>query len=200
MKTDVAEFDANWYLVKKDIISAQRRSSLHDYALSRDRNRLMELGDEQVADAAFAYSDPNGDQLLEEVRGDVERATGFSLWPTFSYMRVYRPGNILRAHRDRPACEISMTVNIGMRGEPWPIWISGPNGIAAVALQPGDGLLYRGCDCYHWREPFDGEYLVQIFLHYVDQRGPKAEWKFDKRPQLNRPKDAAFARLALPVA
>ena len=78
-----------------------------------------------------------------------------------------------------------MTVNLGMDADaPWPIWIAGPMGIAAVALRPGDGLVYRGCDCFHWREPFPGRYLAQLFLHHVDRDGPNAQWKFDKRPAL----------------
>ena len=85
---------------------------------------------------------------------------------------------------------ISMTVNLGTSGdEPWPIWIAGPQGIASVSLNPGDGLIYRGCDCYHWREPFHGTHLAQVFLHYVDQNGPNAEWKYDKRPRLSTPSD-----------
>jgi hypothetical protein len=58
-----------------------------------------------------------------------------------------------------------------------------------VSLNPGDGLIYRGCDCYHWREPFAGDHLAQVFLHYVDQNGPNTEWKYDKRPRLSGPPD-----------
>ncbi|MGA7235113.1 MAG: hypothetical protein WBY44_05520, partial [Bryobacteraceae bacterium] len=43
-----------------------------------------------------------------------------------------------------------------------------------------------GCDCYHWREPFAGNHLAQVFLHYVDQNGPNTEWKYDKRSRLSR--------------
>jgi hypothetical protein len=192
---DPAAFAANWYLVKGGIVSEDRRAFLHEYAIASVRDNLMIRGDDQVAGTPFAYCDPQTDDLLESMRGAVERSTGLSLWPTFSYMRVYRHGDLLPAHIDRPSCEISMTVNIGNAGDsPWPIWISGPNGLAEVALQPGDGLIYRGCDCYHWREPFDGDHLAQAFLHYVDRQGPNAAWKFDKRRGLSRP--APLARFA----
>lgn len=187
METDAAEFAAKWYLVKRAIIDDGSLRGLHDHALACGRDRLVAVGDAQVADAPVVYGDPRFDTLLEDVRGTVERATARELWPTYSYLRLYRRGNELKAHRDRLACEISMTVNIGMKAdEPWPIWIAGPMGIAAVALNPGDGLIYRGCDCFHWREPFDGDHLAQVFLHYVDRNGPQAAWKFDKRPALSR--------------
>jgi PKHD-type hydroxylase len=40
-------------------------------------------------------------------------------------------------------------------------------------------------DKWHWREPyFEGKWQAQVFLHYVDQNGPHAEWKYDKRESL----------------
>jgi hypothetical protein len=188
METNAIEFRAKWYIIKRAVIDDASLSFLHAYALARAQSNFIALGDAQIADAPVAYGDPHLDTLLESVRGRVEQFTGFRLWPTYSYLRVYKRGNLLKAHRDRPACEISMTINIGMSAdEPWPIWIAGPMGIASVSLNPGDGLIYRGCDCYHWREPFAGNYLAQVFLHYVDQSGPNAEYKFDKRPRLSRP-------------
>jgi PKHD-type hydroxylase len=45
--------------------------------------------------------------------------------------------------------------------------------------------MYRGMDKWHWREPyFEGKWQAQVFLHYVDQNGPHAEWKYDKRESL----------------
>jgi hypothetical protein len=187
MEASAIEFRAKWYFVERAFLDAASLSFLHSNALARANSSTIALGDAQIADAPVAYGDPHLDTLLETVRSRVEHTTGLSLLPTYSYLRVYKRGNVLEAHRDRPSCEISMTVNLGMSANaPWPIWIAGPKGIASVALNPGDGLIYRGCDCYHWREPFDGDHLAQVFLHYVDQNGPNTEWKFDKRLRLSR--------------
>jgi hypothetical protein len=56
-------------------------------------------------------------------------------------------------------------------------------------LKPGDGLLYRGTELFHWRDAYQGEALVQVFLHYVDRDGPHADQKFDGRSSLMRGKD-----------
>lgn len=179
------EFADQWYVVREAVIDAESARFLHDHVMARANSSMVALGDNQISNAPVAYGDPLTDALLEKVRDRVEQATGLRLWPTYSYFRVYQSGNLLKAHRDRPSCEVSMTVNLGMDAdEPWPIWIAGPMGTASVALQPGDGLVYRGCDCFHWREPFPGNHLAQLFLHYVDRDGPNAEWKFDKRPAL----------------
>jgi hypothetical protein len=187
VETSASEFREKWYVVERGVMEAASLKFFYGYALNLAHSKTIALGDAQIADAPVAYGDPHLDMLLERVRPKVEQATGFKLWPTYSYLRVYRRGHVLKAHRDRPSCEISMSVNLGMSAdEPWPLWIAGPKGIASVALNPGDGLIYRGCDCYHWREPFAGNHLAQVFLHYVDQNGPKAQWKYDKRPRLAR--------------
>ena len=61
---------------------------------------------------------------------------------------------------------------------------------AKALLTPGDALIYRGVDLFHWREPYVGRQLVQVFLHYVDRRGPRADQKFDGRKTLMRPPSA----------
>jgi hypothetical protein len=186
MENNASEFAKSWYVVQRAVIDAESVRFFHGHVLARASSKTIALGDNQISNAPVAYGDPLTDALLERVRSTVEQATGLKLWPTYSYFRLYQRGNLLKAHRDRPSCEVSMTVNLGMdAAEPWPIWIAGPMGTSAVSLNPGDGLVYRGCDCFHWREPFAGTHLAQLFLHYVDQDGPNAEWKFDKRPTLS---------------
>lgn len=188
MLSSAIEFGEKWYVVERAILDAASVTFFYDYALARSYSKPTALGDPQVADAPVLYGDPQFDTLLENIRGKVEQSIGIELLPTYSYLRLYKRGSLLRAHRDRPACEISMTINLGMSAdEPWPIWIAGPQGIASVSLNPGDGMIYRGCDCFHWREPFAGDQLAQVFLHYVDQNGPNTEWKYDKRPHLGLP-------------
>ncbi len=48
-------------------------------------------------------------------------------------------------------------------------------------------LIYHGCELKHWREAFEGDYQVQLFMHYVDQNGPASKEKFDTRPALGLP-------------
>src|SRR5439155_18013998 len=97
------------------------------------------------------------EHLLERLRPEVERRTGLVLYPTYSFLRTYINGAVLDRHRDRPACEISVSLNLGQDpAKAWPLWIRGPNGVDAAYLEPGDALLYRGIECEHWRERFEG--------------------------------------------
>ena len=56
-----------------------------------------------------------------------------------------------------------------------------------VNLEPGDMLIYKGCDLFHWREKFEGEHHLQAFLHYNDKNGPYGDNLYDGRENLGLP-------------
>ena len=134
----------------------------------------------------------------------MKKETGLDLVPTYSYARIYKRGDILKRHKDRPSCEISTTLNLG--GESWPIFIdpTGSNNVideyknihkpdapkgVRVDLEIGDMLVYSGCDLEHWREPFEGENCGQVFLHYNNRNGQFKDINiFDGRHKLGVPR------------
>jgi len=129
------------------------------------------------------------DRLLEYLTPYFEKASGLKLFPTYSYARLYdTSGEELKVHRDRPACEISATLTLGFEGDVWPIYMGDSedkSNASEIKMEVGDVVMYRGMDKYHWREPYtEGKWQAQVFLHYVDQDGPHAEWKYDKRESL----------------
>jgi hypothetical protein len=155
---------------------------------------VIRAQDEQVPNTPAGYGDTAFDGLLEYLRPRVEHRSGHKLLPTYSYFRLYKRGDQLKRHRDRPACEISVSLNIGQTpSAPWPLYVEGQTVPFGASLAPGDALLYRGIDCFHWREPYLGSRLVQVFLHYVDCDGPHADQKFDRRKTLMRPKERSDA-------
>ena len=160
--------------------------------------------DKQVPGSYAKYGDRLMETLLVKTIPVMENRTGLKLVPTYAYCRLYRKGNILKRHKDRPSCEISTTLCLG--GDPWPIFIdptgsdnvideykgimkpNAPKGIKYL-LKPGDMIIYSGCELEHWREPFEGKLCGQVFLHYNHQNGPFSKTNlFDKRPLLGIPK------------
>jgi hypothetical protein len=135
------------------------------------------------------YADPLIETILYNSREAVETITGLSLDPSYAYARVYVEGDELPVHLDRPACEISLTVNMATIGESWPIWMEvlGHEPIS-VLLEPGDAVVYKGCEVKHWRKKTtDNKLTAQFMLHYVDKNGLNASYKWDKRPSLGLP-------------
>ena len=188
---DLAElFDRDRLVTLRNLLQEPEHSLLYRYAGKIALLEAIDSGDSQVPGTPCSYGDPMMEELLSKLLPTVEQVSGLIVFPTYSYLRVYKDGDVLARHTDRPSCEISLTVCLGYKGpSPWPIWLEGPQGVSSVSLEAGDGLLYRGIECPHWRSPFDGSYLAQVFLHYVDQRGPHSHWKFDKRPALTDARD-----------
>jgi len=131
------------------------------------------------------YADPLTEVLLTKCKELIEITTGKELLPTYSYSNIYQPGDELKNDRGYEACEISVTVNVASKGETSPIYTKYKDKTEQHILNPGDALIYMGCDVDHWREPLkDGQLNIQFMLHYVDKNGPFASFEKDTRPML----------------
>jgi hypothetical protein len=128
------------------------------------------------------------DAVLLELRPRIEAIAGCRLVPTYSYARVYFRGDTIIRHRDRGSCEVSVSVHLGRDGGEASLWFP-PN--TKVEMEAGDGAVYLGCQTEHWREPFRGNTMAQIFLHYVEADGAQAAHYFDGHPQRFPPSIAA---------
>ena len=201
---ELANFIFNYFMLKRDAVEYMYKNNI-----LYDNNLWGTWTDNQIPNTYSHYADPVMETLLVKVLPTMQKETGLNLIPTYSYARLYKNGDILHRHKDRPSCEISTTINLG--GDPWPIFINpdpnaghvhGPEvGVhkvrryeptkdegVKVLLEVGDMLVYSGCDLEHWREPFDGNICGQVFLHYNHVNGPFAEKnKFDGRPMLGLP-------------
>ena len=198
---ELANFIFNYFLLKRDAVKWMYQNNI-----TYDNGMLGTWTDKQIPNTYSHYADPVMETLLMKVLPKMQRETGLQLIPTYSYARLYKKGDILHRHKDRPSCEISTTIHLG--GNSWHIFIVGtgadsilsgnetttivkpnaPEG-TKVLLEVGDMLVYSGCKLEHWREPFEGDVCGQVFLHYNHVNGPFAEKnRFDKRPMLGIPK------------
>jgi hypothetical protein len=183
-------FARQGYLLLPGLVAPALTDFLWSYARTRFASRLFRAGDRQAPGTPVAYGDAAFDGLLEHLRPRIEAACGLRLHPTYSYFRLYKRGDTLSRHRDRPACEISVSLNLGQTpAEPWALFVDRAED--GARLGPGDALLYRGHELAHWREAYPGEMLAQVFLHYVDRDGPHAGQRFDGRETLMRPRTDA---------
>ena len=176
---DLANFVMNYFLLQQDAVAYMLKNNI----INKHNPLIGNWEDEQVPNAYSKYGDWVMETLLQYVRPIMKQKTKLNLIPTYSYARIYNKGNILKKHKDRPSCEISTTLNLG--GDHWSIYLEG----IKVDLQQGDMLIYSGCELEHWREPFEGNFCVQVFLHYNHANGKFGQENlFDKRPILGIPK------------
>ena len=195
---DLANFIFNYFLLKRDAVKY-----MYDNNIVHENGMLGTWKDEQIPNTYSHYADPVMETLLMKTLPVMQKETGLELVPTYSYVRAYKKGDILKRHKDRPSCEISTTIHLG--GDQWSIFIdpTGSNNVideyknimkpdapqgVKVDLDVGDMLVYSGCELEHWREQFQGNVCVQVFLHYNHVNGQFAEKnKFDKRQMLGIP-------------
>lgn len=139
----------------------------------------------------------------------MEQVTGRRLIPTYDYFRLYRRDDLCFVHRDRPACEHSLSLTLAYSdGSPWPLEVGGegaagpddpmtedfgPEPSARLAMEVGDAVAYRGVEHRHGRTtPNPNAWSAHLFLHWVDPEGPHAAQAFDGKG-LPGPVDLTFA-------
>ena len=176
-----AQLEQNNFLYVPGFISQEHAQSLQQefYKLEATGGCLKDL---QAPNSPAIYNFKPFLELLCQKTPEVGALIEEPVLPTYTYARIYKNGELLARHRDRPACEVSLTLNIGC-DTPWDIGIQKPSGEEVnLNLNIGDAMLYLGCAADHWRDkPFIGQNYSQVFLHYVRSNGSNAWAYFDKR-------------------
>ena len=200
------QFEKDGYLVVKNLWDpkelyrpvSKERGQINYWGKRLDQFTYCEL-EQQVEGSLACYWHPQYRSIHSGIRLKLEKILGRQLYNTYYYDRFYFPGQALTRHADRDACEISVTTHISTNlKEPWPIWIKTPDTYAdkkktiitkrgesrSVILNAGDGMIYKGCERPHWRDPMPGrkktwwnkeeDYYHQIFFHYVLADGQRA--------------------------
>jgi hypothetical protein len=220
-KTNNEQFDKDGYYVVKNLYDPKElfcevpkeRGSFKFHANSN----LVEYSPEenQVQGSVARYYYPPYRYIHSQIRMKIEKIIGKKLFDTYFYDRFYFPGQRLFPHTDRNACEISVTLHISTNLKtPWPIWIKTPDTYSdktkkeiistgedrSVILEPGDGMIYKGCERPHWREAMPSNpkrkrdiiksffikenqeetYYHQVFFHYVLADGIRSHCAWDK--------------------
>ena len=207
-RTNNEEMEKNGYVVVKNLWDPEELY----HPVPQERGQINYFGsvdkfqhnpDEmQVPGSLARYTHPQYKTIHSGVRKKIEEVIGRKLYNTYYYDRFYFPGQQLKKHADRDACEISVTIHISTNlDEEWPVWIKTPDTYTdkeksailvpgeerSVVLEPGDGLIYKGCERPHWRDAMPGAkqgrklfgknqevYYHQIFMHYVLADGQRS--------------------------
>lgn len=221
MTTEQKFFMENNYIIIENLISEETQKLMYEYCktqalVSNWKYTHMDFsgydgdwdGKWEEDNAAFKskqtfgkYGDMLTDSLMFLCHGYVEEITKLTLYPTYTFWRLYEKNDSMGSHRDRPGCEISVTLNTGCdysnlddKNYCWPIYLRSekhPDGLP-ILLKPGAALIYKGIENDHWRDHLKGLNQAQTFLHYstnekefLDGRPlpgvPKLQLKYGKR-------------------
>jgi hypothetical protein len=212
MKEIQEYFKKHGYVVIRKFIDPDISGLVYQYCITKvqrtdflidqypdDYRKLWDgrFGDEQIPNSYCCYGDPLMDVLLANAQTKIEEYVGEELVPTYSYWRFYQKNDQLVKHVDRDSCEISSTLCLGYNTSnidekqyldyAWPMYVKDHFGeIMPVSLNPGDIIIYKGCELEHWREPYLGLNHAQVFLHY-NRKDKENNTLFDGRPFLGLP-------------
>jgi len=105
---ELANFIFNYFLLKRDAVDFMYKNNI-----THDNGMLGTWTDQQIPNTYSHYADMVMETLMMKVLPKMQQETGLELIPTYSYARIYKKGDELKRHKDRPSCEISTTVNLG---------------------------------------------------------------------------------------
>jgi len=185
-------FDEDGYVIVKNVITKDMCKIFTQYALFDSLNNFA--NDPLLPGTHSKEYDNLMESLLLFCKPKIEEYSGKKLIPTYSYYRIYKPGDSLIDHVDRPSCEISVSITLGYKyfcDKPDYKWylhgfVNGKK--IYFSCEPGDAVIYKGTILKHGRDSFDVDeksYQVQVFLHYVNEKNPYfREYKYDKRSSI----------------
>jgi hypothetical protein len=168
-----AQFQEKGYVPVTRLIHPFHIAELRRYYRYLLRTGRMPLSDSQCPGRHVVHNDGVARFFHHQLTAAVAAFVGEPVKPSYVYAASYREGARLEKHTDREQCEFSITFCLDYSPEPrcatpWPLRLDTPTAKVTVFQSIGDGLLYRGRDLPHFRDPLPaGHSSTSIFFHYV---------------------------------
>ena len=168
--------------VVNNVLNSQLLDLLKEYYKETINKNVWTLGDRQ-SNRYKAHNEPMSRFLHYECLPLIERITGKSLKPTYTYLSAYVKGADLPPHTDRPDCEYTVSFVVDKPDNfNWNIYIHKPQQevkhkgrydenppleeCEAVDCDAGGLMLFQGTDHIHFREELEADYYNVLLLHY----------------------------------
>ena len=185
---------------------------IHSYCILKYSNidEISPDGTSSTGSFINEYSDYAMETILDMSTPVIEENVGKKLFPVNSFLRIYDKESILKAHKDRKECEYTVALCLGASPSdvPYDIFTGdidpnsdykffkaiGKEELVPLTIEnkfsmiPNSAVIFQGTNKLHWREFCNHDYFITVFLHYVDQNGEQAKYKFDKRNRLGEPR------------
>jgi hypothetical protein len=156
-------------------------SLIHPYhlaALRRYYRYLIRHGEMQANPALYphrygAHNEPVARFFHLQLTDAVAAIAGEDLKPSYVYSTCYQSGGELSTHTDREQCVFTISLCLDfapepVRQTPWPLGLDARAAKVSVYQAIGDGLLFRGQELPHYRDPLTkGNTSTSLLFHYV---------------------------------
>ena len=207
------EFQTQGYVILRNFIpkeiidmtmdswmTIEHKQEWNDAIFAREHDIIHDSPKESLEKSQGCHTFPPAVALHRWLRDNLADVLDMDLVESYVYSRKYDRGAYLKAHSDRPSCEVSATICLKYKTDdntPWKIWVQNDKDYVnlargdgqdkffeemqnvpqhkrkgiSVSLEVGDVLLYQGPNIPHWRDTFLGDYSYHMFLHFVNHGG-----------------------------
>ncbi len=166
-------FRENGYVPIGQLIHPYHVAALRRYYRYLIRNGRMRLGDDHIPRRYVAHNETVARFFHLQLTAVVAAIAEERVKPSYVYVASYLGGEKLTKHTDREQCEFSISLCVDFSPEParetgWPLHLDTKVSKLTVHQAIGDGLLYRGRELAHYRDPLPQvNTSTSIFFHYV---------------------------------
>tara|TARA_R110001606_G_scaffold9252_4_gene40174 strand:+ start:2407 stop:3432 length:1026 start_codon:yes stop_codon:yes gene_type:complete len=207
------DFQKNGYVVLRNFIpkeiidmtldawlSIENKPEWNDAFFAVEDDIIHDSPKQSLRKSQGCYSFPPSVSLHRWLRDNLDKVIDMQLVETYAYTRKYERGAFLKAHSDRPSCEVSATICLKYKTDdntPWKIWVQKDKNYindargdgqqrffeemqdiphrdrkgTPISLEVGDLLLYQGPNAVHWRDTLLGDHSYHMFLHFINHGG-----------------------------
>ena len=218
-RTNNDELEKNGYCVVKNFWDP---IALY-HPVPRERGQINYWGDidqfnhdekgGQVFGGLTRVKHPQYETISFKVGKKLKDVVSRQIYPTHYFDRFYFPGTQLSKFIGGNPCEISVLIHISTNlKREWPIWIKTPDTytdpgktavlvpgqVKSIILEPGDALIFKGCERPTWRDPMpinpkqfqfgnfwidfnpkEDLYYHDVYFNYVLSDGSRAQCAYD---------------------
>lgn len=159
--------------VNNIIVEAERQQIKNEILSSFNTKKLNDESSDNHYKNSYG-GEVKFDYIYDRLTKVVENITGLKLEKANSYSRIYFNDSVLKSHVDRQGLDLTLSVQIENTFDvdvECPIYTKGyDNTIYETKLNNSDGVLVKGTELEHWRNPMVNNtsgYLMCIFFHWT---------------------------------
>lgn len=167
------------YAVVRRLIPPLHVATLRQHYRLLSQRGMLHRGDAQSPRRSVIHNEPLARYFHRQLTGVVSEIVGHAVKPAYVYSAIYEGGAVLERHVDREQCAYTLSLAVDFSPEPtgdtpWPLGLDLPAGTGRatpvyVWQGLGDGILFRGRELPHFRDPLPQECRsTSLFFHYVD--------------------------------
>jgi hypothetical protein len=195
------DFQIKGFVVARDFVEKETCALLREYVEQQLKLDMIEPACGGAKGSYGEYSTALGETLLNLLVPRVEAVVGRRVSPTFSFLRIYAPGEDLTQHLDRDACEVCVSLHFARWADGdqdtsggWALYCNGE----PLACELADAVVFKGSQVKHWRQPRNGSAWGILSLHYIYSEGSHTAEKYDRRAMLGASKEYLAREIPIP--